>query len=137
MNETSMDPRAAQRIIEDELALDGNPALNLASFVTTYMDTEAEELMMQGMRKNFIDLDEYHQTAELHNRCVAILANLFHAPPQPGPAVGTGCVGSSEAIMLAVLALKWKWKSWKQKFGDKDISRPNLVFGSNVQGLIC
>lgn len=64
----------------------------MASFVSTYMEKEAEEIMMLGMKKNFIDMDEYGQTTEIHNRCVTMIANLFHAPPPPKdtPFTGTG-----------------------------------------------
>merc|ERR1712137_1400386 len=65
-----------RQMIQDELLLDGNPAQNLASFVTTWMEPEAEQLMLQGMRKNYIDFDEYPQTAEIQNRCVNMLASL-------------------------------------------------------------
>ena len=37
-----------------ELALDGNPFLNLASFVTTYMEPEAERLMTDAMDKKYV-----------------------------------------------------------------------------------
>ncbi|KAK1931071.1 Glutamate decarboxylase 4 [Phytophthora citrophthora] len=107
----SVPARVAHQMIKDELALDGNPSMNLASFVTTCMEQEAEELMIEGLRKNYIDLDQYPQTAEIHNRCVQMLANLYHAPLDQGEkTTATGCIGSSEAIMLADLAMKRKWK---------------------------
>jgi len=97
------------------------------------MEPEAEELMLEGMRKNYIDLDQYPQTAEIHNRCINILANLYHAPLEYGEdAVGTGCVGSSEAIMLAGLAMKRKWRDRRVAAG-LPTDKPNIVFGSNVQ----
>lgn len=37
MPEKEMPKEIAYRMIKDELSLDGNPMLNLASFVTTYM----------------------------------------------------------------------------------------------------
>ncbi|KAJ3201030.1 hypothetical protein HDU82_008417 [Entophlyctis luteolus] len=134
MPEGPMDPRVAKQLISDKLSLDGNPKLNMASFVTTFMDPEAEELMMDGLRKNFIDLDEYEQTADLHNACVAMIADLFNAPPTPKgvPHPGTGTIGSSEAIMLSVLAMKWKWRKERLARG-LSIDKPNLVCGSNVQ----
>lgn len=97
------------------------------------MEPEAEDLMVEGLRKNFIDLDEYPQTAEIHNRCVTILSNLYHAPLGPGDrGTGTGCVGSSEAIMLAGLALKRRWKDRRIAAG-LPYDNPNMVMGSNVQ----
>ncbi|HTW06041.1 MAG TPA: glutamate decarboxylase [Acidimicrobiales bacterium] len=126
-----MPPEAAYQLIHDELNLDGNPALNLASFVTTWMEPEADKLMAESFGRNFIDADEYPQTTEIHNRCVNMLANLFHAPEHEG-AVGCGTVGSSEAIHLAGLALKWRWRSRREREG-KPAAQPNIVMGANVQ----
>jgi glutamate decarboxylase len=124
-------PRVAQRLIHDELLLDGNARLNLATFVTTWMDTEATELMAECFDKNMIDKDEYPQTAELESRCVAILADLWHAP-DPTKTVGCSTTGSSEACMLAGMALK---RRWTQRNRERYAAgaRPNLVMGANVQ----
>ncbi|MBN1590375.1 MAG: glutamate decarboxylase [Pirellulales bacterium] len=127
----SMPPGVAYQIIHDELNLDGNPILNLASFVTTWMEPEAERLMMETLNKNYIDQDEYPQTTEIQNRCVNMLADLFHSPEHES-GVGTATVGSSEAIHLAGLALKWNWRKRRAAAG-KPTDRPNLVMGHNVQ----
>ena len=126
-----MSPRAAYQIIHDELNLDGNPALNLASFVTTWMEPEADKLMGESLSRNFVDADEYPQTTEIHNRCVNMLARLFNAPDS-GAAVGCATVGSSEAIHLAGLALKWRWRARRQAAG-LPTGNPNIVMGGNVQ----
>ena len=65
--------RPSSQIIHDELMLDGNARLNLATFVTTWMEPQAEKLMAECFDKNMIDKDEYPQTAELEMRCVNIL----------------------------------------------------------------
>jgi glutamate decarboxylase len=126
-----MQPRTAFQIIHDELMLDGNARLNLATFVTTWMETEADLLMAESADKNMIDKDEYPQTAELERRCVNILSHLWHAPSD---GAGTGCstTGSSEACMLGGLALKWRWRDRMHAAGMAT-DRPNLVMGSNVQ----
>ncbi len=124
-------PRVAYRLVHDELMLDGDAKLNLATFVTTWMEGEARMLMAETFEKNMIDKDEYPQTAELENRCVNILANLWHAPKN-GKATGTSTVGSSEACMLGGMALKWKWRE-KMKALGKPIDKPNMVMGINVQ----
>ena len=80
---------AAYQICHDELNLDGNPALNLASFVTTWMEPEAERLIVESLNKNYVDQDEYPQTTVIQERCVNMLARLFHAP-HDAEAVGTG-----------------------------------------------
>jgi glutamate decarboxylase len=123
-------PRTALQIVRDELILDGNARLNLATFVTTWMEPEAEQLMAETAQKNMIDKDEYPQTAELEKRCVNILGHLWHAPH--GESVGCSTTGSSEACMLGGMALLWRWRARRRAEG-KDTARPNLVLGTNVQ----
>jgi glutamate decarboxylase len=122
-------PDVAYQLVHDELLLDGNARLNLATFVTTWMEPQAERLMAECVDKNMIDKDEYPQTADLEGRCVRILANLWHAP-DPMSAIGCSTAGSSEACMLAGLALK---RRWSRKGGQARGGRPNLVMGANVQ----
>lgn len=76
----SLDPRTAYRLVVDEMSLDGNPTLNLATFVTTWMEEEALQLVIQTVGKNMADHNIYPQTIEIQNRCVQILAHLFHSP---------------------------------------------------------
>ncbi|KAK9115731.1 hypothetical protein Sjap_014678 [Stephania japonica] len=133
MPEKSIPKEAAYQIISDELMLDGNPRLNLASFVTTWMEPECDKLIMDSVNKNYVDMDEYPVTTELQNRCVNMIAHLFHAPVgDDETAVGVGTVGSSEAIMLAGLAFKRKWQN-KRKAEGKPYDKPNIVTGANVQ----
>ena len=128
-----MDPSTAYQIVHDHLMLDGNARLNLATFVTTWMEPEADRLMAECLDKNMIDKDEYPQTAELELRCVNILAQLWNAPGNGvQPAVGCSTIGSSEAAMFAGLALKRRWQQRRRAAGA-DTARPNLVMGINVQ----
>ncbi|MBN2578317.1 MAG: glutamate decarboxylase [Pirellulales bacterium] len=124
-------PEIAYNLVRDELILDGNSRLNLATFVTTWMDDEARRLMAETFDKNMIDKDEYPQTAEIEMRCVNILSRLWHAPDD-GQAAGCSTLGSSEAAMLGGMALKWQWRKRRQAQG-KPADRPNLVMGVNVQ----
>ncbi|MGC0375872.1 glutamate decarboxylase [Streptomyces sp. SAI-229] len=126
--DTPMAPSTAYQLVHDELMLDGNARLNLATFVTTWMEPEAGRLMAECRDKNMIDKDEYPRTAELERRCVAMLADLWHAP-DPAAAVGCSTTGSSEACMLAGMALKRRWSGRGPARG----ARPNLVMGVNVQ----
>ncbi|WP_425559956.1 glutamate decarboxylase [Kitasatospora paranensis] len=126
-----MDPDTAYQIVHDELMLDGNARLNLATFVSTWAEPQAERLMAECADKNMIDKDEYPQTAELEVRCTAMLARLWHAP-DAHQAVGCSTTGSSEAAMLAGLALKRRWQHARRAAG-KSAERPNLVMGVNVQ----
>lgn len=131
MPDAEMPAAAASQLIRDELQLDGNPLLNLASFVTTWMEPEANELFSLTASKNFIDAEEYPRTAEIENRCVNMVANLFGADAEPGKAVGTSTVGSSEAILLAGMALKRRWQH-RQAAANKPTDQPNLVLGRHV-----
>jgi glutamate decarboxylase len=130
--EHSMDPAIAYQLVHDELSLDANPALNLATFVTTYMDDSADRLMAESMNKNAIDWDEYPQTVVLQDRCVSMLSRLFNAS-ESHTGVGTATVGSSEAIHLAGLALKFRWRARRKVLGADPNEMPNLVMGANVQ----
>jgi glutamate decarboxylase len=131
MRESPMQPATAYQIVHDEVSMDGNARFNLATFVTTWMEPEASLLMTESFQKNMIDKDEYPQTAEIEKRCVAILADLWNAPDAQD-AIGTSAVGSSEACMLAGMAMKRRWQEARRAAGKPDAT-PNMVFGSNVQ----
>ncbi len=118
----------AMRLVAQEILLDGLPMRNLATFVTTWMEPEAVRLITAALHTNFIDHAEYPKTAEIEQRCIRMLADLFHAP---GETTGARTQGSSEAIMLGALSLKWKWRDRQQAAG-KAVDRPNLVFGGDV-----
>lgn len=124
-------PRHAYDLIHDELMLDGNARLNLATFVTTWMDPEARQLMKETFEKNMIDKDEYPQTAEIEERCVNMLAHLWHSP-KASNTIGCSTTGSSEACMLAGLAMKWRWRERRRR-QNKPTDKPNMVMGINVQ----
>lgn len=124
-------PQTAYNVVHDELMLDGNSRLNLATFVTTWMEPEARQLMADTFDKNMIDKDEYPQTAELEMRCVNMLSRLWNSPDHES-ATGCSTTGSSEACMLGGMALKWKWKE-RMKAKGKPTDKPNMVMGIDVQ----
>ncbi|GAA3455830.1 glutamate decarboxylase [Dactylosporangium matsuzakiense] len=126
-----LDPQVAYQLVHDELLLDGNPRLNLATFVTTWMEPEATRLATESLIKNMIDRDEYPRTADLENRCVRMLAGLWHAP-DARQAPGCSTSGSSEACMLGGLALKRRWQHARRAAG-LSTERPNIVMGINTQ----
>ena len=126
--EQGMSASDASELLEEEVALDGDPRRNLATFVTTWMEPEAQAIIAENLHRNSIDRAEYPRTAEIEQRCVNMLADLFNAP---GEAAGARCQGSSEAIMLAALAQKWRWRARRESAGQ-DTDRPNLVFGGDV-----
>ncbi len=118
----------AKIMVEQELVIDGDPDRNLATFVTTWMEDEARDLIAENLHRNFIDHAEYPQTAEIEQRCIRMMANLFHAP---GETTGARTQGSSEAIMLGALSMKWRWRARREAEG-KAADKPNLVFGGDV-----
>ena len=123
-----MPAQDAMRLVAEEMALEGDPARNLATFVTTWMEPEAQRLISANLHRNFIDHAEYPRTAEIEQRCIRMLADLFHAP---GVTTGARTQGSSEAIMLGALSLKWNWRE-RRKAEGRSTGSPNLVFGGDV-----
>jgi glutamate decarboxylase len=121
-----MDPDDAKIMIEQDLMLDGDPDRNLATFVTTWMEPQAQALIAENLHRNFIDHAEYPQTAEIEQRCIRMLADLFNAEECEDGIRGARTQGSSEAIMLGALSLKWKWRQ------RREADKPNLIFGGDV-----
>ena len=129
--ESEMLPQTAYQLVHDEAMLDGNARFNLATFVSTWMDEYADRIYLEAAAKNMVDKDEYPQTAEIEERCVRIIADLWHAP-DAADAVGTSTTGSSEGCMLGGMALKRRWQQ-KRRDDGKPTDAPNIVMGSNVQ----
>jgi glutamate decarboxylase len=128
--EDGRDPRTALSIVQSEMLLDRDPAKNLATFVTTWMEPEARQVIAENLHRNFIDHAEYPRTAEVARRCVRMIHGLFNGTGEPNEP-GTACAGSSEAVMLGALAMKWRWKVARERNG-KPVDRPNLVYGADV-----
>ena len=128
MPERGMPALEAMRLIGEDIVLDGIPERNLATFVTTWMEPEAQRIIAENLHRNFIDHAEYPLTAEIEQRCIRMLADLYNAP---GETTGARTQGSSEAIMLGALSLKWKWRERREAAG-KPTDKPNLVFGGDV-----
>jgi glutamate decarboxylase len=132
LRDEPIDADVARRLIKNELLDEGNARLNLATFCSTFMEDEAVQLMTETLDKNAIDKSEYPSTIELENRCVSIIANLWHAPEIGF--IGTSTVGSSEACMLAGLAMKFRWRSLALSLGlDVCTKKPNLVISAGYQ----
>lgn len=132
LNETSVPAEVAYRLIKDTLIDEGNSRQNLATFCQTYMEPEATRLMAETLEVNAVDKSEYPQMTEVENRCVNIIADLWHAPANK--AIGTSTVGSSEACMLGGMAMKFHWRELAQQAGiDLQARKPNLVISSGYQ----
>ena len=131
LNEKGIGGDMAYELISNELLLDGSARLNLATFVTTWMPSHAARLMAETADKNMIDKDEYPQTAAIEARCVNIIADLWHASEEEH-ATGCSTTGSSDAVMLGAMALKWRWRD-RMRAAGQPTDKPNLVTGANVQ----
>ena len=120
----------AYELLNTALMLDGRETLNLASFVTTWMEPQAEKLIHESLRKNHIDHEEYPAASLVEEACVHMLGDLFNAP-DPAEVVGVGTIGSSEAIMLGLLAHKRAWRHRREAAGQP-FDKPNVVFGAET-----
>lgn len=133
INEKAINPRIAYRLIADEMMHDGNPRYNLCTFVQTYMEPEAKQVMIDTIATNAIDKAEYPQTTEIEKRCVNIIANLWNVK-EKDEYMGTSTVGSSEACMLGGMAMKFRWRERAKALGiDINAKKPNLVISSGYQ----
>lgn len=121
------DSKRIYQAVRDELLLDGNSRQNLATFCQTWVEPEVHQLLDECIDKNMIDKDEYPQTAEIENRCVSMLADLWHAPSVTN-AIGCSTTGSSEAAMLGGMAMKWRWRAGRAATG-KPAEKPNMICG--------
>ncbi|KAG0341929.1 hypothetical protein BG004_005854 [Podila humilis] len=129
--EHSTDAQTAYRFIHDELELEMNPNMNMASYVHTWMEPEADKLIMENINKNLCDQGEYPVTAEIQNRCISIIGDLWNS----SDAIGSSTVGSSEAVHLGGLAMKKRWQQ-KRIAEGKDTSKPNIIMGHNAQAAL-
>jgi glutamate decarboxylase len=125
--EMAQDSQTVYQTIHDQLILDGNSQQNLATFCTTWIEPEVQQLMAESADKNMIDKDEYPQTAAIEERCVHMIADLWRSP-SAATTIGCSTTGSSEAAMLGGLALKWNWRK-RQRAAGKSIEKPNLIMG--------
>jgi glutamate decarboxylase len=125
--EKEHDPRHAYQVVHDELMLDGNARQNLATFCQTWLEPEIHQLMDECIDKNMIDKDEYPQSAEIENRCVQMLADLWNSPDAANT-LGCSTTGSSEASMLGGMAMKWRWRE-KMKAAGRLTDKPNMICG--------
>ena len=119
-------------MVKDETYPQTQPRLNLATFVTTYMDEYATKLMNEAVNINYIDETEYPRVAVMCGRCINIIANLWHTPEKAEWKAGALGIGSSEACMLGGVAALLRWKARRKKEG-KSCEKPNIVLSSAYQ----
>ena len=122
----------AYQIVKDETFPQTQPRLNLATFVTTYMDDYGTKLMNEAVGINYIDETEYPRVAVMCGRCINMVANLWHSPEQSDWKTGAVGIGSSEACMLGGVAAWLRWRK-RRKDEGKPYDKPNLVMSAAYQ----
>ena len=109
-------PEIAYQMVKDETFAQTQPRLNLATFVTTYMDDYATKLMNEAININYIDETEYPRIAVMNGKCINIVANLWNSTEKVRwPLVQVkhacwavwqlGCVGVKNARLKANLSI--------------------------------
>ena len=122
----------AYQIVKDETFPQTQPRLNLATFVTTYMDDYGTRLMNEAVGINYIDETEYPRIAVMCGRCINMVANMWHTPEKAEWKAGAVGIGSSEACMLGGVAAWLRWRE-RRKAQGKPIDKPNLVMSTAYQ----
>lgn len=125
-------PEIAYQMVKDETFAQTQPRLNLATFVTTYMDEYATRLMNEAININYIDETEYPRIAVMNGKCINIVANLWNTPETAQWKTGALAIGSSEACMLGGIAAWIRWRERRQKEG-KPFDKPNFVISTGYQ----
>ena len=128
----STDPETAYRMVKQETYSQTNPMLNLATFVTTYMDDYATRLMNEAININYIDETEYPRVAVMNGKCINIIANLWNSPEKAKWKAGALGIGSSEACMLGGISAWLRWRKKRQQQG-KPYDKPNFVISTGYQ----
>ena len=122
----------AYQIVKDETFPQTQPRLNLATFVTTYMDEYGTQLMNEAVGINYIDETEYPRVAVMCGRCINMVANMWNSPEEAEWKTGAVGIGSSEACMLGGVAAWLRWRE-RRKAQGKPYDKPNLVMSSAYQ----
>ena len=143
MPEQGLDRGAVKLMVENAHALDFDHRLNTSSYVNVALEQEEEAIALMGLRVNLADQTVYPQSYKLHDTTVNMIADLWHCPKGPdfdeyGVYPGAGTVGSTEACLLAGLALKFRWRNWYARrrgtTADQILNeRPNLVISTCFQ----
>lgn len=122
----------AYQMVKDETFPQTQPRLNLATFVTTYMDDYGTRLMNESVGINYIDETEYPRVAVMCGRCINMVANMWHSPEEADWKTGAVGIGSSEACMLGGVAAWLRWRE-RRKAQGKPLDKPNLVMSTAYQ----
>lgn len=142
-----LSPDSVYQLIKNELLLDGRAGLNLATFCNeAYTDPWGKQIIMDSINKNFIDHEEFPAMNLIEKRSIWMLAKELGTTfdpddTDPGTAkglYGAATIGSSEAVMLGLIAHKYKWNANNQiklhsgKADPQD--KPVVLMSAHVHG---
>lgn len=122
----------AYQMVKDETFPQTQPRLNLATFVTTYMDDYGTQLMNEAVGINYIDETEYPRVAVMCGRCINMVANMWNTPEKGDWKTGAVGIGSSEACMLGGVAAWLRWRKRRKEAG-KPYDKPNIIMSTAYQ----
>lgn len=139
--EHGLPARYVKEVIEQLHLCDFRPRLNTSSYVNVVSEPEERDVAILGAEVNLADASVYPASVKLHDHVVDLLAKLWNAPDPPikgGHYCGAGTVGSTEACLLAGLALKFRWRKWyaeRHGLTDEEVIgiRPNIVISTAYQ----
>jgi glutamate decarboxylase len=134
---------SVRNVIEHNHSLDFQPQLNTSSYVNVSFEPEEKEIALMGLKVNLADQTVYPQSYKIHDMVVNMIAKLWHCPEpddmdEYGVYPGAGTVGSTEACLLAGLALKFRWRKWyaeKNNLTSEQVlaKRPNIIISTCYQ----
>ncbi len=141
--ETGHAPETVRSIIRNSHLLDFNQQLNTSSYVNVLFEKEEEDVALMGLRVNLADQTVYPESFKMHDTVVNMIARLWNCPEPEcmkdyGVYAGAGTVGSTEACLLAGLALKFRWRNWfaeRHNMTQEEVRgvRPNLIISTCYQ----
>jgi glutamate decarboxylase len=137
------DAISVKTVIENNCLLDFQPQLNTSSYVNVAFEQEERDVALMGLKVNLADQTVYPQSYKMHDTIVNMIAHLWHCPKtddfdEYGVFAGAGTVGSTEACLLAGLALKFRWRKWYAERNNLDANeilreRPNIIISTCYQ----
>ncbi|MDI2030106.1 glutamate decarboxylase [Saccharopolyspora sp. TS4A08] len=119
-----MDADTALDVVTGRLGLGCPPERNLATFLTTSIEPEAQRLYRTYLNHNLVDREQYPAIDAMLRECVGIIGSLWHG--EPHRVAGSATTGSSEAALLAGASLL---RNWQERGATR---RPNLVMGAGA-----
>ncbi|MEM1219279.1 MAG: pyridoxal-dependent decarboxylase [Bacteroidota bacterium] len=114
-----MAAESAYALIQQEIGMDSEPQQNLATFSNSVVDEWGHRLVEENLSKNFINRGDYQYSNVVEKRLIWMIGELMGTEFLPGDEsdpdhcprfYGTTTNGSSEAVMLGLIAHRHRWR---------------------------